>query len=96
MNRPASPYRLLAGLLAAQPFDSVLVGDASLSRRPMRRVTGPLAQMGARMRALDHPDATGRLVRLILEPIPKPPAVATGQGARDARREEDDVLAAVR
>lgn len=41
--------RLLAGLLAAQPFDSVLVGDESLSRRPMRRVTGPLARMGARI-----------------------------------------------
>jgi len=41
--------RLLAGLLAAQPFDSVLVGDESLSRRPMRRVTVPLAQMGARI-----------------------------------------------
>ena len=41
--------RLLAGLLAAQPFDSVLVGDASLSRRPMRRVTGPLARMGAQI-----------------------------------------------
>lgn len=41
--------RLLAGLLAAQPFDSVLVGDASLSGRPMRRVTGPLARMGARI-----------------------------------------------
>lgn len=39
--------RLLAGLLAAQPFDSVLVGDGSLSRRPMRRVTEPLARMGA-------------------------------------------------
>lgn len=41
--------RLLAGLLAAQRFDSVLVGDASLSKRPMRRVTGPLAKMGARI-----------------------------------------------
>ncbi len=41
--------RLLAGLLAGQPFDSVLSGDESLSRRPMRRVTGPLAQMGARI-----------------------------------------------
>lgn len=41
--------RLLAGLLAGQRFDSVLVGDASLSRRPMRRVTEPLAQMGARI-----------------------------------------------
>jgi 3-phosphoshikimate 1-carboxyvinyltransferase len=41
--------RLLAGLLAAQRFDSVLVGDASLSKRPMRRVTGPLEKMGARI-----------------------------------------------
>lgn len=45
--------RLLAGLLAAQPFDSVLVGDASLSKRPMRRVTGPLAQMGAKIDTQD-------------------------------------------
>src|SRR5690606_34146065 len=41
--------RLLAGLLAGQAFDSVLVGDASLSKRPMRRVTAPLARMGARI-----------------------------------------------
>ncbi|KAF1722396.1 3-phosphoshikimate 1-carboxyvinyltransferase [Pseudoxanthomonas wuyuanensis] len=41
--------RLLAGLLAAQRFDSVLIGDASLSKRPMRRITGPLAKMGARI-----------------------------------------------
>jgi 3-phosphoshikimate 1-carboxyvinyltransferase len=39
--------RLLAGLLAGQAFDSTLVGDESLSRRPMRRVTDPLATMGA-------------------------------------------------
>jgi 3-phosphoshikimate 1-carboxyvinyltransferase len=39
--------RLLAGLLAAQPFDATLVGDASLAKRPMRRVTEPLALMGA-------------------------------------------------
>ena len=39
--------RLLAGLLAGQAFDSRLVGDASLSKRPMRRVTEPLAAMGA-------------------------------------------------
>ena len=39
--------RLLAGLLAGQAFDSTLVGDESLSRRPMRRVTDPLARMGA-------------------------------------------------
>ena len=39
--------RLLAGLLAGQGFDSVLVGDESLSRRPMQRVIEPLAAMGA-------------------------------------------------
>lgn len=42
--------RLLAGVLAGQRFASTLVGDASLSRRPMRRVTGPLSQMGADLR----------------------------------------------
>lgn len=39
--------RLLAGLLAAQPFPSTLVGDASLSARPMDRLTRPLRMMGA-------------------------------------------------
>ena len=43
--------RLLAGLLAAQPFRSRLIGDASLSRRPMRRVIDPLTKMGAKIRA---------------------------------------------
>src|SRR5262245_2505026 len=39
--------RLLAGLLAAHPFTSVIGGDASLSRRPMRRVIDPLTRMGS-------------------------------------------------
>lgn len=39
--------RLLAGLLAGQRFDSELAGDASLSKRPMARVTEPLQRMGA-------------------------------------------------
>ncbi len=38
--------RLMLGVLAGQPFEATLVGDASLSRRPMRRVLGPLAAMG--------------------------------------------------
>src|SRR3546814_7010528 len=45
--------RLLSGLLAAQPFDSVLAGDESLSRRPMNRVIEPLSRMGARIDAQD-------------------------------------------
>ena len=45
--------RLLAGVLAGQRFDSVLTGDESLSRRPMRRVADPLAAMGARLATTD-------------------------------------------
>lgn len=45
--------RLLMGLLAGYPVAVTLVGDASLSRRPMARVLGPLTQMGARGAASD-------------------------------------------
>ncbi len=44
-----STMRMLAGILAAQPFRSRLTGDASLSRRPMKRIAEPLACMGARI-----------------------------------------------
>src|SRR5689334_9991548 len=43
----ATTMRLLAGLLAGQTFESRLVGDSSLSRRPMDRVIAPLRKMGA-------------------------------------------------
>jgi 3-phosphoshikimate 1-carboxyvinyltransferase len=45
--------RLMSGILAACPFESVFVGDPSLSRRPMRRVIDPLTRMGARIAATD-------------------------------------------
>ncbi len=45
--------RLLAGILAGQPFDAQLTGDASLRRRPMRRVIDPLERMGGRVEAND-------------------------------------------
>ena len=49
MGNSGTAMRLLAGVLAAQPFDSVLVGDESLSRRPMQRIVRPLERMGARI-----------------------------------------------
>jgi 3-phosphoshikimate 1-carboxyvinyltransferase len=45
--------RLLAGILAGQEFASQLTGDASLQKRPMKRIVGPLRQMGADIRARD-------------------------------------------
>jgi 3-phosphoshikimate 1-carboxyvinyltransferase len=49
LGNSGTSMRLLSGLLAGQAFDSELSGDASLSRRPMQRVTKPLAAMGARI-----------------------------------------------
>jgi 3-phosphoshikimate 1-carboxyvinyltransferase len=45
--------RLLSGVLAAHPFRTVIGGDPSLSRRPMRRIIEPLVRMGARIDAVD-------------------------------------------
>jgi 3-phosphoshikimate 1-carboxyvinyltransferase len=47
LGNSGTSMRLLAGLLAGQHFDVELSGDASLSKRPMKRVTDPLTQMGA-------------------------------------------------
>ncbi|BBA34699.1 3-enolpyruvylshikimate-5-phosphate synthetase [Methylocaldum marinum] len=47
LGNSGTSMRLLCGLLAGQDFDSILTGDVSLSRRPMKRVTEPLRTMGA-------------------------------------------------
>ena len=47
LGNSGTSMRLLSGLLAAQPFDSTLTGDASLTKRPMNRVAKPLREMGA-------------------------------------------------
>ena len=50
LGNSGTGMRLLAGILCGQQFDSVLVGDPSLMRRPMDRVGAPLRRMGARFR----------------------------------------------
>jgi 3-phosphoshikimate 1-carboxyvinyltransferase len=50
MGNAGTAMRLFMGLLAPQAFDSTLIGDESLMRRPMERVAGPLRQMGADIR----------------------------------------------
>jgi 3-phosphoshikimate 1-carboxyvinyltransferase len=44
-----STMRMLSGIVAGQPFTSEMVGDESLSRRPMQRIIGPLSEMGAQI-----------------------------------------------
>ena len=75
VGNSGTSMRLLCGLLAGQRFDSLLTGDASLSRRPMRRVTEPLTQMGAAVEASDSGAAPlrirgGRLLRGIRYEMP--------------------------
>lgn len=74
-----STMRMLAGVVAAHDFTSTLTGDPSLSRRPMRRVIGPLALMGARLDS--GPDGHPPLVihGAALEGIDFTPEVASAQ-----------------
>lgn len=69
-----STMRMLAGLAAAHPFCTTLVGDASLSRRPMGRVAAPLSRMGARVELTrgERPPITvwgGALTSLTFAPV---------------------------
>ncbi len=85
--------RLMMGLLASRPFAATLTGDASLRGRPMRRITAPLAEMGAHFRELGAPDrlpieVTGGALRGIDYVSPKASAqiksavLLAGMGAR--------------
>ncbi|EKN69598.1 3-phosphoshikimate 1-carboxyvinyltransferase [Neobacillus bataviensis LMG 21833] len=49
VGNSGTTIRLLMGILAGRPFFSTLVGDESIGKRPMTRVTGPLAKMGAKI-----------------------------------------------
>jgi 3-phosphoshikimate 1-carboxyvinyltransferase len=61
LGNSGTSMRLLSGLLAGQAFDCVLTGDKSLSGRPMKRVTVPLAQMGATIETTENGTAPLRI-----------------------------------
>ncbi|HTR16039.1 MAG TPA: 3-phosphoshikimate 1-carboxyvinyltransferase [Acetobacteraceae bacterium] len=102
MGNSGTAARLLAGLLASHPLFAVMTGDASLRRRPMRRVTEPLALCGAHFAAR----AGGRLPLAIegaAEALPieyrlpvasaqvKSAVLLAGLNARGATRVEEPV-----
>ncbi|HET7306289.1 MAG TPA: 3-phosphoshikimate 1-carboxyvinyltransferase [Gammaproteobacteria bacterium] len=62
LGNSGTGFRLLAGVAAGQPFRTTLTGDASLRRRPMRRIVEPLRQMGA---AIDS--GPGDVAPLVIE-----------------------------
>src|SRR5690606_31711778 len=53
MGNAGTAMRLMTGLLSGQSFNSELIGDSSLMKRPMERVAKPLREMGARIETLD-------------------------------------------
>ncbi len=80
LGNSGTGLRLLAGLLAGQPFTSELTGDASLRSRPMRRIEDPLARMGARVELLGEGGcAPVRIVGGRLYGIEYTPPVASAQ-----------------
>lgn len=66
VGNSGTTIRLLSGILAGQPFYSVLNGDPTIRRRPMRRVTNPLQQMGAHIHGRDN----ANLAPLAIQGIP--------------------------
>ncbi|MBI5281879.1 MAG: 3-phosphoshikimate 1-carboxyvinyltransferase [Candidatus Solibacter usitatus] len=74
-----STIRMLSGLLAGQHFRSRLVGDESLSQRPMQRIMGPLAQMGAKLSARDGRFPPLEIEGGVLTPIDYAMPVASAQ-----------------
>lgn len=81
LRAPSSPLdcgnsgttmRLLTGILCAQRFQSTLFGDASLSKRPMMRVVGPLRQRGAVITGKPHPTKENDILPpLVIGPLPE-------------------------
>ena len=61
MGNSGTSMRLMSGILAGQAFDTALTGDASLTRRPMRRITEPLTQMGAWVETTERGSAPLRI-----------------------------------
>lgn len=55
--------RLMLGILATQPFHAVLIGDESIAKRPMKRVTGPLRSMEAKIDGRNDGDYTPLAIR---------------------------------
>ena len=80
LGNSGTSMRLLTGLLAGQRFAATLVGDPSLSKRPMRRITEPLERMGARIETTEPGTAPLRITPVAaLHPISYALPVASAQ-----------------
>jgi 3-phosphoshikimate 1-carboxyvinyltransferase len=74
-----STMRMMAGVLAGQPFSSTLTGDDSLRKRPMRRVIEPLRQMGAQIQGREGDRAPLEITGAALKAIDYTPPIPSAQ-----------------
>ena len=74
-----STMRMLSGIVAGQPFATELIGDESLSRRPMRRIIEPLTRMGAEIHSTEGGCAPLRITGARLHGIEYQVPVASAQ-----------------
>lgn len=63
VGNSGTTIRLISGILSTQPFHVVLEGDESIAKRPMRRVVGPLRQMGAKIDGRKNGEFTPLAIR---------------------------------
>ncbi|UFJ42767.1 3-phosphoshikimate 1-carboxyvinyltransferase [Brevibacillus humidisoli] len=63
VGNSGTTIRLMTGIMATQPFHSVLEGDESIAKRPMRRVVGPLREMGAKIDGRQNGEYTPLAIR---------------------------------
>lgn len=79
VGNSGTTIRLLSGILAGQPFTTEISGDASIERRPMKRVIEPLTRMGARIEARDDHFAPMKISGGNLHGVEYEPPVASAQ-----------------
>lgn len=79
LRNSGTGIRLLAGILAAQPFNTTLTGDESLCRRPMDRIITPLAKMGAKITATEKQTAPLKIQGTNLRAIKYSSPIASAQ-----------------
>lgn len=71
--------RLISGILAGQNFDSILIGDESLSSRPMKRIIEPLSLMNAEINSVENHAPLHIFGKKLLQAITYEPSVASAQ-----------------
>ncbi len=79
VGNSGTTMRILPGLLAAQPYETTLVGDSSLSKRPMNRIIEPLTKMGAKIESREGGLAPLKIIGGELKGIDYTSPVASAQ-----------------